>query len=489
MAGFARSGLLGLALFSSLAEAGSSVTGRFTWAEDGAVRVVVAMPIREVPAAREIVAAQVTNEGALATSLGRGDRWLAVSDSGKEVELRAEPVEVEKGRKALELAPCSLRSLRLVFPRSTKERIVGYRLRRKGVPDLEIRAAWVAAVQRTAAALPLPPAGAIEAGPVEVGILVGVDGRVEHVAPRSGNAALREAATWALADSLYEPAREDDRPVPSVEQVTLDFSERLVARLSFAGLPEEVVPRVRAAIAREFSRVVERPAGDGLVIVGKPTDVATARGVRLYLVRWGPEPAGHRTWVAIATTGYGTLPGIACDMWLDQEGAAADFAAWLVGALGTAPLSRSALIARSPTSVPSGVPEPAESSEWGSYNLSRFARASLDAGPDGPFSVTWNAPEPASGPEPHPVGEAVEPPKVKVKVEPLWRGGEWGGQVIVMAIIDEHGDVREAQLIKRATPSMNGSALAAVCQWKYEPAKIGQVPVAVYFTVVINFAP
>jgi TonB family protein len=103
--------------------------------------------------------------------------------------------------------------------------------------------------------------------------------------------------------------------------------------------------------------------------------------------------------------------------------------------------------------------------------------------------VTWKVPEPASAPEPHPVVEAVEPPKLKVKVEPRWRGGEKGGQVIVMAIIDEHGDVREAQLLKRATPSMNGSALAAVCQWKYEPAKIGQVPVAVYFTVVINFAP
>lgn len=443
-----------------------------------------------MPSSRESVTARLDNEGPAPATIPREVRWLAVTESGSEIDLGAAPADgKKKTRGPIVLAPYATSRFRLTFPRTAAGRVVGYRLRRPDTPDLEIRTAWVGATRREGAALPLPPEGLAERGPVEIGILVGADGNVEQFVSRSGGAALADSIAWALGEWRYEPAREDGQAVPSVDQFALHFDQGLVARLRLAGAPDTVVPRVRAAVGRQFSRVVERPQGDGLVVVGKPGGERGAVGVRLYLVRWGPEPGGGATWIAIAAPGYGTVPGIACDMWMDQWGASAEFAHWLTGALGTVPLSQVALVPSSVTGVPSGLPEAAEDAAWSSTELSGLAQASLAAGADGPFSATWPQREaPRASAPPTATGD-VRPPKIKRRVDPSWPHDGHAGRVMIQARIDEAGAVREASLLERGTPAMNRAALEAVCKWTFEPATVDGVPFSVFFMVAVNFDP
>jgi TonB family protein len=471
------------------ADASSAITGRAALTDGSALRAVVDLPGAITPTPRESVTARLDNEGITPAALGREVRWLAVTESGSEIELDAASSGGREKLGPILLPPYATSWFQLTFPRKRSGRVVGYRLRRPDTPDLEIRAAWAGAAKRQGAALPLPPEGASEREPMEIGILVGADGKVEHFVPRSGAAALADSIAWALGEWQYDPAREDGHAVPSVDQFTLYLDQGLVARLRFAGAPDTVVPRVRAAVGREFSRVVERPQGDGLVVVGKPGGKGGAVGVPLFLVRWGPEPGHRATWVAIGAPGYGSVPGIACDMWFDQEDAPAAFARWLTDALGTVPLSQFAVVPSSVTAVPSGLPEAEGDADWGRSSLSHLARASVAAGADGPFSATWPQREAPRACAPPTATGDVLPPKIRRKVDPSWPRDGNTGRVIVQASIDETGAVREASLLKRGTSAMNRAALEAVCKWSFEPATVNGVPIPVPFVVAVNFLP
>jgi len=64
------------------------------------------------------------------------------------------------------------------------------------------------------------------------------------------------------------------------------------------------------------------------------------------------------------------------------------------------------------------------------------------------------------------------------------------GKVILQAVIDKAGRVGELEVL-RSRPEeredMIASAMDAVVQWRYEPATLDGEPVAVYFTIVIDF--
>jgi periplasmic protein TonB len=61
------------------------------------------------------------------------------------------------------------------------------------------------------------------------------------------------------------------------------------------------------------------------------------------------------------------------------------------------------------------------------------------------------------------------------------------GIVILQALITANGDVQKIEILKSDHPLFSQSAIDAVSQWKYRPAKLRGKPVAVYFTVTVMF--
>jgi len=88
-------------------------------------------------------------------------------------------------------------------------------------------------------------------------------------------------------------------------------------------------------------------------------------------------------------------------------------------------------------------------------------------------------------------GTDVPPPKRTKLVLPEYpaEAQEKGlhGIVILEVLIDTHGKVAEAKVI-RSIPPFDESALAAVRHWEYEVTKVGGSPVSVLLTVPITFA-
>ena len=93
------------------------------------------------------------------------------------------------------------------------------------------------------------------------------------------------------------------------------------------------------------------------------------------------------------------------------------------------------------------------------------------------------------------VDEATSPELIPVsKVQPHYpeelRAAGIEGNVILEALIDEHGDVVEVKLLRSTPPDQRAlidSALEAVEQWRFLPATVDGTPVSVYFTVFIEF--
>jgi TonB family protein len=64
------------------------------------------------------------------------------------------------------------------------------------------------------------------------------------------------------------------------------------------------------------------------------------------------------------------------------------------------------------------------------------------------------------------------------------------GKVIIEAVIDAEGYVRAPRVLKvpQDSPDLAAGAVEAVVQWRYKPALLDGQPVAVYFTLVVEFA-
>ncbi len=61
------------------------------------------------------------------------------------------------------------------------------------------------------------------------------------------------------------------------------------------------------------------------------------------------------------------------------------------------------------------------------------------------------------------------------------------GIVAVTFIIDEHGNVVDPEVKKSSNDGFNQSAVKAIAQWKFRPAKVGGKPVKCRVTVPIRF--
>jgi len=83
------------------------------------------------------------------------------------------------------------------------------------------------------------------------------------------------------------------------------------------------------------------------------------------------------------------------------------------------------------------------------------------------------------------------PPRLVHKPRPeypeLARKAKLPGRVVLQAVVAKDGTVVEVTVLRSTSSLFEDAAVEAVKQWRYEPALSGGQPVAVYFTVIVDF--
>jgi TonB family protein len=87
---------------------------------------------------------------------------------------------------------------------------------------------------------------------------------------------------------------------------------------------------------------------------------------------------------------------------------------------------------------------------------------------------------------------SIAPPTKIFSPQPLYtedaRRAGVQGVVILEAVVDSDGTVRNVKVLKGLPMGLDKSAVDAVMTWRYEPAKLEGKPVPVYFTFTISFS-
>ncbi len=87
----------------------------------------------------------------------------------------------------------------------------------------------------------------------------------------------------------------------------------------------------------------------------------------------------------------------------------------------------------------------------------------------------------------------MTPPRVIERVTPqypeLAKRVRKTGRVMVKAVIDATGTVRDAQVISHPLGfGLEESALKAIYKWRFAPARLGERPLAVFFNLTVDFS-
>ncbi|HKB71527.1 MAG TPA: TonB family protein [Thermoanaerobaculia bacterium] len=89
------------------------------------------------------------------------------------------------------------------------------------------------------------------------------------------------------------------------------------------------------------------------------------------------------------------------------------------------------------------------------------------------------------------VGADIQPPHLVHRVEPVYpetlKNQKKTGLVVIQATVTDEGAVSRASVVRHSDPGLDQAALAAVRQWRYEPAMLDGKPVNVYITITVNF--
>lgn len=90
------------------------------------------------------------------------------------------------------------------------------------------------------------------------------------------------------------------------------------------------------------------------------------------------------------------------------------------------------------------------------------------------------------------VGRGVLPPKKIYTPAPPYteeaRQGRIQGVVILEAIIDEQGNVRDVKILKGLALGLSEAAAETARAWRFEPATLNGEPVPVYFNLTVRFS-
>jgi protein TonB len=102
-------------------------------------------------------------------------------------------------------------------------------------------------------------------------------------------------------------------------------------------------------------------------------------------------------------------------------------------------------------------------------------------------------PPPVEEPEDHVyhVTSKITPPVLTSRVQPDYPATERRagreGVVVITAVIDKDGQVRDPKVIRSVSPALDAAALQAVLRFRYRPARLGDRDVAVYTVVRLSF--
>ena len=127
--------------------------------------------------------------------------------------------------------------------------------------------------------------------------------------------------------------------------------------------------------------------------------------------------------------------------------------------------------------------------------LVRQARTTPIPVPQAPGVLRDRAVAPAASPgqpiaAPVRVGGDIKEPKKIRDVRPVYpeiaQAARVQGIVILQIIIDQRGDVRDAQVL-RSVPLLDQAAIEAVRQWRFTSTSLNNAPVEVVMTVTVNF--
>jgi TonB family protein len=103
------------------------------------------------------------------------------------------------------------------------------------------------------------------------------------------------------------------------------------------------------------------------------------------------------------------------------------------------------------------------------------------------------APPPVEEPEDqvYHVTSRITPPVLISRVPPEYAAAERRagreGTVVLTAVIDKDGQVRDPKVIRAVSPALDAAAIQAVLRWRYRPARLGDRDVAVYTVVRLSF--
>jgi TonB family protein len=90
------------------------------------------------------------------------------------------------------------------------------------------------------------------------------------------------------------------------------------------------------------------------------------------------------------------------------------------------------------------------------------------------------------------IGPGITPPRVTHQVTPQNKpdddkGFRISGTVLVGLVVSSRGEPKDVHVVKSLEKDIDQSAIEAVKQWHFDPAKKGDQPVAVRVTVEIRF--
>jgi protein TonB len=144
-----------------------------------------------------------------------------------------------------------------------------------------------------------------------------------------------------------------------------------------------------------------------------------------------------------------------------------------------------------PVEAPEGI-----APETGLEDAAAGARSDLAAIEQGRGSVDGVGmpetppPSPPREKEPVRLHAGIQAPRKVVDVAPVYpelaRATRVQGIVILEVVIDEHGDVGSARVL-RSTTLLDQAALDAVRRWKFAPARLNGEAIPVVMTVTVNF--
>lgn len=108
------------------------------------------------------------------------------------------------------------------------------------------------------------------------------------------------------------------------------------------------------------------------------------------------------------------------------------------------------------------------------------------------FVIAWAAlARPADDEPVLDIGLGITPPRVTHQVAPVTkpdaRGFRLSGTVVVGLVVSSQGEPKNVHVVTSLDKDVDQTAVEAVQQWRFEPAKKGDQPVAVKITVEIRF--